>query len=137
MQRQGIGDWPTGGEQPPELWFGHVPFIPQRPAAPPAPPRQPPVQQARPRHPLVTAGFTVALIGACISWLPIVGFGCGIFGFVFAFAGLRALPRRAPGRDMAIAGVVLACIGVGIGVIPTAILATVGLDGLFGTVTGN
>ncbi|MGH7921370.1 MAG: hypothetical protein ACREQM_15715 [Candidatus Dormibacteraceae bacterium] len=135
-QRRGIGDWPTWGEQPPELWFAQIPQALALPVALPAPP--PALLPPRPPRPrLATPGFVLGLIGACLCWVPVAGFGCGIFGFVLALSAARSVPRRHPGRDMATAGVVLAAIGVGLGVVSTALFTTIELSRLFSMINGD
>lgn len=134
--RPGIGEWPAWGDEPPELWFAQVASTPL-PAAAPIPPaiRAAPTAPASPN--LALPGFVLGLLGACLCWVPLVGLGCGIFGAVLSLQARRAVPPGHRGREMPTVGLVFACIGIAIGVIASAIFATIALDGLFNAVYGG
>lgn len=131
--RAGIGEWPAWGDEPPELWFRQVHSAP----VPAAPFRLPPgpAPAARPKSSRIAlAGFILGLLGACLSWVPLGGLGCGLFGAVLSLQARRATPPRHPGRALPTAGLVLGCIGTVFGVGATAIAATVALNALFNLV---
>jgi len=86
---------------------------------------------------LALPGFILGLVGALLGWLPLVGLGCGIFGAVLSLEARRVFPRGDRRRELPTAGLVLACIGIGVGVISSAILTTIALDGLFNAVYGG
>lgn len=136
--RPGIGEWPVWGDEPPELWFAQVASRPVPSAVPAAVPPAGPGAAAGPASPNLTLpGFIFGLLGACLCWVPLVGLGCGIFGAVLSLQARRAFPPGHRGRELPTVGLVLACIGIGVGVIASAVFTTVALDGLFNAAYGR
>ncbi len=56
---------------------------------------------------LGTAGFILALISLCLSWLPGVGWAVWFLGLLFSFIGVFKSPR-----GLAIAGLIISLIDV-------------------------
>lgn len=74
-----------------------------------------PVPPPAPRNGLATGGFVVALIGAVLALIPIIGIVSWVLspvGLVLSIAGLVAASRSGVGRGLAIAGVVLGAVGL-------------------------
>lgn len=136
--RAGLGDWPVWGDQPPELWFEGPPSA--RVPAGRTPPPAPSTPAGAPRTPssrMAFAGFILGLLGACLSWLPLAGLACAVFGAVFSFQARRAIGPGRQDRGLATAGLVLGCTGVVLGVSASAILSTVALDAAFNALYGG
>ena len=78
----------------------------------------------RPRHTSITSagrpqslsngmGVTGLVTGACLAWVPILGFVLGVLGIVFGGIGLYyASQGRATNKGAAIAGLVLGIFAV-------------------------
>ncbi|MCD2187786.1 hypothetical protein [Actinomycetospora soli] len=74
-----------------------------------------PVPPPEPRNGVATAGFVVALIGAVLALIPIIGIVSWVLspvGLVLSIAGLVAATRHGVGRGLAIAGAVLGAVGL-------------------------
>lgn len=56
---------------------------------------------------LGTAGFVLALLGLLLCWVPILGWLLWLLGLIFSIIGVCRQPR-----GMAIAGLVLSCLGL-------------------------
>ncbi|WP_433803056.1 DUF4190 domain-containing protein [Actinomycetospora sp. CA-084318] len=97
--------------QPPQP-FAHRPVL-----APPVPPAGGVfVPPAPPTNPLAIAGFAVALVGAVLALLPVVGVVSWLLspvGLGLSVAGVVAARSRSDvGRGLSIAGVVLGALGL-------------------------
>ncbi|MCD2187758.1 hypothetical protein [Actinomycetospora soli] len=90
--------------------------VPLLPAGGVAVPPGPPVPPVPPANPLATAGFTVALVGAVLALLPVVGVVSWLLcpvGLGLSVAGVVAARSRSDvGRGLGIAGVVLGVVGL-------------------------
>ncbi|MCY4517173.1 MAG: DUF4190 domain-containing protein [Acidimicrobiaceae bacterium] len=70
---------------------------------------------------LGVAGFVVALVGAVLCWVPILGIVLSLIGVIFSTVGLRAATRfDAPRKGLSIAG-----LAVGIAALVASIFVTV------------
>jgi hypothetical protein len=120
-----VTDQPPGPPQPPypPQWF-HPPQ-PSYPAQPvpvyavPSPVSQAPVTNTGP------VSFAFGMLAFLLGWIPLVGLigtGLGVVGLVL---GLKALRLAKLGfvsdRGLAIAGVVLSCVGIATGVVFAAV----------------
>ncbi|MDR2962235.1 MAG: hypothetical protein LBU90_01115 [Bacteroidales bacterium] len=54
-----------------------------------------------------TAGFVLALLGVFTGWIPVLGWILWVLGLILSFAGVFKKPR-----GLAIAGLVISCIGL-------------------------
>ena len=86
----------------------------------------PPVPE--PRNPLATAGFVVALVGAVLALIPILGIVSWVIspvGLVLSIVGLVQVGSRGGvGRGLATAGLVLGAVGLLVCVIYAAAFAS-------------
>jgi hypothetical protein len=115
---------------PPEIPPGQPPNVPAPPAPGPPPPAAPPPPAYAPGQvvygppqPTSTNGMAIASLVLGILWLYWIG---SILALIFGYIAKRQIDEsqgRQTGRGMAIAGIVLGWIGVGIGVL----LAVVGV----------
>lgn len=136
--RAGLGEWPVWGDEPPELWFGHVPSGPLPPNVAGLPRWPPPSPVARPSaSPLAVTGFILGLLGACLSWVPLVGLGSALFGAVLSMHARRLVAPGHQGQALPTAGLILGCIGIAFGVSASAIFATVALNALLSAAYGG
>ncbi|GAA4840154.1 hypothetical protein GCM10023201_32500 [Actinomycetospora corticicola] len=74
-----------------------------------------PVPPPEPRNGIATAGFVVALVGAVLALIPIIGIVSWVIspvGLVLSIAGIVAASKHGVGRGLAIAGAVLGVIGL-------------------------
>ena len=108
---------------PPEVPPGHPPNVPAPPAPGPPPAAPPPAVYAPgqiaygPPQPTSTNGMAIASLVLGILWLYWIG---SILALIFGYIAKRQIDEsqgRQTGRGMAIAGIVLGWIGVGVGVI--------------------
>lgn len=86
----------------------------------------PPQPEPKRTNGLATAGFVVALIGAVLSLIPIIGtvsWAISPIGLVLSVVGLIMYRSRHAGRGLAIAGVVLGVFGLIMCVVYTASVA--------------
>lgn len=130
--RAGIGEWPVWGDEPPELRFRPISAarLPTAPVPWPAA-----ATGARPAPPgMALAGFILGLLGACFSWVPLVGLASSLFGAVLSTQARRVLAPGGRGRTLSTAGLVLGCVGVVFSVSSSAIFATIALNALFNAV---
>ena len=78
---------------------------------------------------LAVAGFVLALIGALVSFIPIVNIGgdlLAFIGLVFAVIGLAQSGKRESGKGLSIAAIILALVAFVVSfVVGTAIVASV------------
>jgi hypothetical protein len=84
-------------------------------APPPAPqpPHLPP--PPRPSGGLATGGFVVALVGAVLALIPILGIVSWVLsplGLVLSLVGLNTIPRGQQGRGLGVAGAILGAVGL-------------------------
>ncbi|RCW43326.1 hypothetical protein DFQ14_107216 [Halopolyspora algeriensis] len=90
-----------------------------------APTPPPPGQAVQPRNGLGTTGFVLGLLATLFSLIPIIGviaWPLAILGLIFGILGiLRARKGAATNKGLAIAGTVLAAIGLVICIIWTAL----------------
>lgn len=136
--RAGLGEWPVWGDEPPELWFGHVGSGPLPANVAGLPPWPPPAGVARPSaSPLAVAGFILGLLGACFSWVPLLGLGSALFGAVLSMQARRLVAPGHQGQALPTAGLVLGCIGIAFGVSASAIFATIALNALLSAAYGG
>ena len=83
---------------------------PPSPAHPASPP--PPALQS-PSNGMGVTGLVTGIVGACLAWVPILGFILGVLGIVFGGIGLYyASEGRATNKGTAIAGLVLGIFAV-------------------------
>jgi hypothetical protein len=54
-----------------------------------------------------TAGFVLALVGLFLGWIPVLGWLSWLIGLILSFVGIFKEPR-----GMAIAGLVISCLGL-------------------------
>ncbi|MFZ0216984.1 MAG: hypothetical protein WAM30_13720 [Candidatus Dormiibacterota bacterium] len=122
------------GPQPPEL------RSPRWRQAPPAPPPRwtSPAPVVRPTHPLATLAFIFGLLGLVLFWVPVVGLGLALLGFVFGWSVSRTLRATSGigGRSLATAGWILSLVGGPLGLVGTAIIVTVVGFRFFSGLTG-
>jgi hypothetical protein len=58
-------------------------------------------------------GLVTGIIGACLAWIPVLGFVLGVLGIVFGGVGwFYANHGRATNKGMAVAGVILGAFAV-------------------------
>jgi hypothetical protein len=58
-------------------------------------------------------GLVTGIIGACLAWVPVLGFVLGVLGVVFGGVGwFYANQGRATNKGMAVAGVILGVFAV-------------------------
>ncbi len=130
------------GDEPPELWFAQVASAPVAatgpvPAAAQLPAAASGIEVGAVSPDLGLPGLLLGLLGACLCWVPLIGLGCGIFGAVLSWQARGAFLPGDRRRGLPTVGLVLGCIGIGIGVIASAIFTTIALDGLFNAVYGG
>ncbi|GAA1276606.1 hypothetical protein GCM10009609_44500 [Pseudonocardia aurantiaca] len=117
-------------------------YPPQHPAYPPPHQQYPPYQLPQPvygpypRKPVTNTGpaaFAFGFIALLLGWVPlfgIAGIACGVVGVVLA---LKALELAKLGfvsdRGLAIAGLVVACAGLTVGVVVHIVLLVVVASG--------
>jgi hypothetical protein len=85
------------------------------PFAPPPTPQQPYLPPPRPSGGLATGGFVVALVGAVLALVPILGVVSWVLsplGLVLSLVGLNRIPRGQQGRGLGIAGAILGAVGL-------------------------
>ncbi|MDQ2882793.1 MAG: DUF4190 domain-containing protein [Actinomycetota bacterium] len=71
------------------------------------------VPTAAPSNGMGVTGLVTGIIGACLAWVPGLGFILGILGIVFGSIGLYyASQGKATNKGMAIAGLVLGIFAV-------------------------
>ena len=109
---------------PPEIPPGQPPNVPAPPAPGPWPPGAPPPAAYAPGQiayglpqPTSTNGMAIASLVLGILWLYWIG---SILALIFGYIAKRQIDEsqgRQTGRGMAIAGIVLGWIGVGVGVL--------------------
>ncbi|WP_018331135.1 DUF4190 domain-containing protein [Actinomycetospora chiangmaiensis] len=86
-----------------------------------------PVPPPAPRNGLATAGFVVALIGAVLALIPIIGIVSWVLspvGLVLSIVGIVAASKSGIGRGLAIAGAVLGAVGLLICMIWVAVIGS-------------
>lgn len=136
--RAGIGEWPVWGAEPPELWFGQIPPAPLPAAAGGHRAHPAPGPGARPASSSMSlTGFILGLVGACLSWIPLAGLACALFGAVLSLQARRATAAGPERRTLPTAGLVLGCIGMVVGVSATAVFATIALNALLAAAYGG
>jgi hypothetical protein len=130
-----VTDQPPGPPHPPypPQWF-HPPQspYPAHPVPVPVYAVPPPIPQA----PVTNTGpisFAFGMLAFLLGWIPLVGLigtGLGVIGLVL---GLKALRLAKIGfisdRGLAIAGVVLSCVGIATGVVFAAVFGFAVLGG--------
>jgi hypothetical protein len=112
---------------PPEIPPGQPPNVPAPPAPGPPPAAPPPAAYAPgqiaygPPQPTSTNGMAIASLVLGILWLYWIG---SILALIFGYIAKRQIDEsqgRQTGRGMAIAGIVLGWIGVGVGILGAVI----------------
>lgn len=85
-------------------------------------PQQPTIiiQQAEPAksNGLGTAGFVLALLGLIFCWVPVFNWILWLLGLIFSICGVLKTPK-----GLAIAGLVISCLGLILGVILIGVFA--------------
>jgi Domain of unknown function (DUF4190) len=72
-----------------------------------------PAALSTPSNGMGVTGLVTGIIGACLAWLPGIGFILGVLGIVFGSIGWHyAKQGRATNKGMAIAGVILGVLAV-------------------------
>lgn len=116
---------PQPGPQPGPIWppppqtayqaYPHYPQYPPHPVyAVPSPVPHPRTSSTGP------ASFACGLMAALLGWIPLVGIALGVLGLALAMKALRlAKLGYLSDRGLAIAGVVLSCLGLALGVLVT------------------
>lgn len=103
-----------------------APVTPQQPVQqPPVAPQQPVQPQPAPMAPdhgknMSIAALVCGILGIVGAWIPVVCYFTlvlSILGIIFGAKGMKGCPVGAPGRGLAIAGLVLGIIGTVFGVI--------------------
>ena len=64
---------------------------------------------------MATAGLVFGILAFVFSWIPGLYYGFGLLGLIFSIVGL--VKRNAPGKGKAIAGLILAVLGVIAGIV--------------------
>lgn len=68
---------------------------------------------AAPANGLGTAGMILGIVGACLMWVPVLGFILGVLATIFGGIGLsKSLRGTATNKGMAITGLALGIITV-------------------------
>jgi hypothetical protein len=80
----------------------------------PSHPASPPLAAPQsPSNGMGVTGLVTGIVGACLAWVPILGFILGVLGIVFGGIGLYyANQGRATNKGAAIAGLVLGIFAV-------------------------
>jgi hypothetical protein len=125
----------TGGELADEQFqtqYGPPMGEPAAPGPGPAPgPAPVPVQvqvQKTGQNGLAIAGFILALLGALVSFIPIVNFGgdfLAFLGLIFAVIGLAQSGKRQAGKALSIAAIILAVVAFVISVVVNTTATTI------------
>jgi hypothetical protein len=82
--------------------------------------------------------LVLGILGVALCWIPVVGLGCALLGFIFGWHAWRAAGRGSArrGHSSALAGWILGVIGGPIGIVCTAIVLTVLGNQLFSGIHG-
>ncbi len=89
-----------------------TPTTPQSPTPDPQPYPYP-VASSTPSNGMGITGLVTGIIGACLAWVPGLGFILGVLGVVFGGIGwFYANQGRATNKGMAVAGVILGVFAV-------------------------
>ena len=124
---------PGYGQPSPPPQYGAAPQLP--PAAPGYPPQYG-MPGAQPKNGLGTAGLVTGIIGLVLAWCGIVGIVLAVLGIVFGGVGLaRANRGEATNKGMAMTGVVLGCIALGLNILIWVWWGAVGMGTLGSTST--
>ena len=72
------------------------------------------------------AGFVVALVGAVLFWVPVLGIILSVIGVVFSAIGIRAARKfDAPHKGLSIAGLVVGLVALLVSIIFTIVVLVV------------
>ena len=89
-----------------------TPTSPQSPIPNPHPYPYP-AASSTPSNGMGITGLVTGIIGACLAWVPVLGFVLGVLGVVFGGVGwFYANQGRATNKGMAVAGVILGVFAV-------------------------
>jgi len=95
-----------------------------------------PAASPTPSNGMGVTGLVTGIIGACLAWVPVLGFLLGVLGVVFGGIGwFYATQGRATNKGMAVAGVVLGIFAVVFW--PLLLVVGVGVSAGTGTIGGS